>query len=87
MKFTYIINHFLILIFFLSLVFLSITFSQTQEEFINISDYKLYKKCKKAINKRRLRYRRIVNKEIKKSTKKFIPIIKKQIDRLSLISL
>jgi len=87
MKFTYIIHHFYILLFFLSIVYVGITFSQTQEEFISITDFEIYKKCKKAINKRRYRYRRVINKQIKKTTKKIIPIIKKQIDKLSLISL
>ena len=87
MKFTYIINHFYILLFFLSIVYVGITFSQTQENFISITDFKIYKKCKKAINKRRNRYRRIINKHLKKTTKKMSPVIKKQIDKLSLISL
>ena len=87
MKFTYIINYFYILMFFLSIVYVGIIFSQTKENFISITDLKIYKKCKKAINNRRYRYRRIINKQLKKTTKKIIPVIKNQIDKLSLISL
>lgn len=87
MKIRYIINHFYILLFFLSIIYVGITFSQTQEEFISITDFEIYKRCKKAINKRKYRYRRVINKQLKKTTKKMIPIIKKQIDKLSLISL
>ena len=74
MKIRYIINHFYILLFFLSIVYVGITFSQTQENFISITDLKIYKKCKKAINKRRYRYRRVINKQLKKTTKKNQPV-------------
>lgn len=87
MNFTYITEYILLLIIFLFIVYTGLTFSQTKEEFITFSDINIYDKCKKAVNKRGKRYRRIINKELKKTTKKYIPIIKKQIDKLSLISL
>lgn len=77
MKFLY------VLALFLGITFFLITINQTREEFISMGNYNIYKKYNKTKN----RYRRKLNKIIRRNTKKMIPILKKQIDKLSLISL
>lgn len=77
MKFLY------VLALFLGITFFLITINQTREEFISMGNYNIYKKYNKTKN----RYRRKLNKIIRRNTKKMIPVLKKQIDKLSLISL
>jgi len=72
-----------VLALFLGITFFLITINQTREEFISMGNYNIYKKYNKTKN----RYRRKLNKIIRRNTKKMIPVLKKQIDRLSLISL
>ena len=48
-----------------------------------MGNYNIYKKYNKTKN----RYRHKLNKIIRRNTKKMIPVLKKQIDKLSLISL
>lgn len=72
-----------VLALFLGITFFLITINQTREEFISMGNYNIYKKYNKTKN----RYRRKLNKIIRRNTKKMIPILKKQIDKLSLISL
>ena len=83
MKITYAINFWVILLMFLAVLLLSITLSQTREEFISMGNYNIYKTYRKSRNKLRRRF----NKNIKRTTKKLVPILKRQIDKLSLISL
>ena len=68
---------------FLAVIYISITISQTREEFISMGNYNIYKR----VNKGGKYVRRKLNKQIRKTTKKMIPFLKKQIDKLSLISL
>ncbi len=72
-----------VLALFLGITFFLISINQTREEFISMGNYNIYKKYNKAKNS----YRRKLNKIIRRNTKKMIPVLKKQIDRLSLISL
>tara|TARA_Y100000287_G_C14022751_1_gene257704 strand:+ start:298 stop:531 length:234 start_codon:yes stop_codon:yes gene_type:complete len=72
-----------VLALFLGITFFLITINQTREEFISMGNYNIYKKYNKTKN----RYRRKLNKIIRRNNKKMIPVLKKQIDRLSLISL
>lgn len=72
-----------VLALFLGITFFLITINQTREEFISMGNYNIYKKYNKTKN----RYRRKLNKIIRRNTKKMIPVLKKQIDKLSLISL
>ncbi len=83
MKITYAINFWVILLMFLAVLLLSITLTQTREEFISMGNYNIYKTYRKSGNKLRRRF----NKNIKRTTKKLVPILKRQIDKISLISL
>lgn len=69
MNLIYITEYILLLIIFLFIVYVGITFSQTKEEFISIYDFNIYDKCKKTVNKHGKRYRRIINKQLKKLPK------------------
>ena len=81
MEITYAINFWVVLLMFLAVLLLSITVTQTREEFISMGNiYKRYGKGGK-------RLRRRFNKNLKITTKKLVPILKRQIDKLSLISL
>ena len=80
---TYTMRIIYVLSLFLGITFFLISINQTREEFISMGNYNIYNKYNKAKN----RYRRKLNKVIRRNTKKMIPILKKQIDKLSLISL
>lgn len=83
MEITYVINFWVALLMFLAILLLSITLTQTREEFISMGNYNIYKRYRKGGNILRRRF----NKNLKITTKKLVPILKSQIDKLSLISL
>lgn len=83
MEITYAINVWVILLMFLAVLLLSITVTQTREEFISMGGYNIYKRCRKGGKRLRRRF----NKNLKITTKKLVPILKSQIDKLTLISL
>ena len=83
MEIIYAINFWVVLLMFLAVLLLSITVTQTREEFISMGNYNIYKRYRKGGKRLRRRF----NKNLKITTKKLAPILKRQIDKLSLISL
>ena len=76
---------YMLLIFF-AVVISSIITTQTREEFISLGFFGMGKKKKKKRNKN-IGIRARINKELRKTTKRMIPVLKRQIDKLNLISL
>ncbi len=76
---------YMLLIFF-AVVISSIITTQTREEFISLGYFGMGKKKKKKRNKN-IGIRARINKELRKTTKRMIPVLKHQIDKLNLISL
>ena len=76
---------YMLLIFF-AVVISSIITTQTREEFISLGYFGMGKKKKKKRNKN-IGIRARINKELRKTTKRMIPVLKRQIDKLNLISL
>ena len=74
------------LLIFIAVVISSIITTQTREEFISLGYFGMGKKKKKKRNKN-IGIRARINKELRKTTKRMIPVLKHQIDKLNLISL
>ena len=74
------------LLIFFAVVISSIITTQTREEFISLGYFGMGKKKKKKRNKN-IGIRARINKELRKTTKRMIPVLKHQIDKLNLISL
>lgn len=77
---------YMLLIFF-TVVISSIIRTQTREEFISLGFFGMGKKKKKNKRNKKTGIRARINKELRKTTKRMIPVLKRQIDKLNLISL
>lgn len=77
---------YMLLIFF-AVVISSIIRTQTREEFISLGFFGMGKKKKKNKRNNKTGIRARINKELRKTTKRMIPVLKRQIDKLNLISL
>jgi len=77
---------YMLLIFF-AVVISSIIRTQTREEFISLGFFGMGKKKKKNKRNKKTGIRARINKELRKTTKRMIPVLKRQIDKLNLISL
>jgi|TARA_B110000238_G_C15976653_1_gene374138 hypothetical protein len=86
MEITYMMDKLYMLLIFFAVVISSIITTQTREEFISLGYFGMGKKKKKKRNKN-IGIRARINKELRKTTKRMIPVLKHQIDKLNLISL
>jgi|TARA_B110000259_G_scaffold6920_1_gene7616 hypothetical protein len=86
MEITYMMDKLYMLLIFFAVVISSIITTQTREEFISLGYFGMGKKKKKKRNKN-IGIRARINKELRKTTKRMIPVLKRQIDKLNLISL
>ena len=77
---------YMLLIFF-AVVISSIIRTQTREEFISLGFFGMGKKKKNNKRNKKTGIRARINKELRKTTKRMIPVLKRQIDKLNLISL
>ena len=75
------------LLFFITVVISSIIMTQTREEFISMGYFGMGKKKKNKNRNKNFGIRGRINKVLRKTTKKVIPVLKRQIDKLNLISL
>jgi hypothetical protein len=86
MEITYMMDKLYMLLIFFAVVISSIITTQTREEFISLGYFGMGKKNKNKRNKN-IGIRARINKELRKTTKRMIPVLKRQIDKLNLISL
>jgi len=87
MEITYMMDKLYMLLIFFAVVISSIIRTQTREEFISLGFFGMGKKKKKNKRNKKTGIRARINKELRKTTKRMIPVLKRQIDKLNLISL